>query len=233
MKSSVVFALVISFVIGIVAFLASNNMYIGIGVGLVYMLYYFIFAMRKLSKHSKKIYRIHNCYKFINSFLITMSVRNSLEEAYRSGVQGSSGELKHIVQEIENMDNNERLNYLRKYFDLSIYKMFLNVVELYLDQGGNILTMADSLIAESTRIEDSLNKSMNASRKYILEFIILWGLSMGILLFMRFGISSFYLSMLHSPIFLGLLIVYFLLILFSIHMMISRMCNISIKEDNV
>ena len=233
MKSSFVFAFIISLAIGLVSYLASNNYFIGGGIALVYLLYYLVIALKRINKHSKKVYRIHNSYKFINSFIITMSVRNSLEEAYRSGIQGSSGELKHIVQEIENMDSNERLNYLRKYFNLSIYKMFLNIVELYLDQGGNILTMSDSLIAETTRIEDSLNKSSRSIKKNILEFIILWGLSLGILLFMRFGISSFYLSMLHSPIFLGMLVIYFLLILFSIHMLIMRATELSIKEDNV
>ena len=233
MKSTLLFSVIISLVIGFVAYLSSNNLYIGLGIGLLYLLYYLIFAMKKLKNYSRKVYRIHNCYKFMNAFLITMSVRNSLEESYRSGIQGSSGELKHIVAEIENMESLERLNYLRKYFNLSIYKMFLNVVELYLDQGGNILKMSDSLISESTRIEDTLNKATQSSRKYLLEFIILWGLSLGILLFMRFGISSFYLMMLNSPIFLGVLIIYYLLILFSIHMLIGRISELYIKEDNV
>ncbi len=231
MKYSIIFAFLLSLLMGGSAYFASNNYFIAIGVTLLFLLYYFIFAHRRLSKYSKKVYRIHHCYKFINSFLITMSVRNSLEESYRSGVQGCRGELKHIVAEIENMDNEERLNYLRTYFNLSIYKMFLNVVNIYLDQGGNILDMADTLIQESTRIEDSLNKTIKSVRQNILEFIILWGLSIGILIFMRFGISSFYLQMLHSMVFLILLGVYYLIILISIHMLVVRSTELFIKED--
>ncbi len=233
MKSSVVVALIVSIIIGFSAYLATNNYIVGIAIGLIYLLYYFIFALKKINAFSKKNYRIHNCYKFINSFLITMSVRDSLEEAYRSGVQGSTGELKHIVNDIENLDNNERLNYLRKHFNLSVYKMFLNIVELYLDQGGNILKMADSLIAETTRIEDSINKSNHSIKRNIFEFIILWGMSLGILLFMRFGISSFYMTMLKSYLFLGLVVLYFLIILVSIHMAILRSTELYIKEDNL
>ena len=233
MKKAFLIAILVSLIIGIIAFLASNNYFVAAGITIVYIIYYFVFAHRKLLKYSKKVDRIHYCYHFINSVLITMSVRDSLEESYRSGVQGSRGDLKHIANEIENMEINERIHYLRKYFNLSIYKMFLNVLEIYIDQGGNILDMADSLINESTRIEDSLNKTVRSVYKNLIEFVILWVLSLGVLLFMRFGISSFYLQMLHSPIFIGVLVVFFIVILFSIHMMIERTTELFIKEDNV
>ena len=233
MKYSIIFAILVSLLMGVCAFLSSNNIFIALAIFAIYLAYYFIFVSKKLKKYSQKLYRIHHCYHFINSFLIAMSVRNSLEEAYRSGVQGADGELKSIVEEIDNMEVNERLNYLRKYFNLSIYRLFLNVVNLYLDQGGNILDMANSLVAESTRIEDSVNKASKAVTKNVLEFVILWVISVGVLLFMRFGISQFYVSMLKSPLFLGMLVIYFLLILLSIHFLISKATELFIKEDNL
>ena len=111
--------------------------------------------------------------------------------------------------------------------------MFLNVVDIFSEQGGNILDMADSLLAESTRIEDSLNQAVRTTRKNLLEFVILWGLSLGVLLFMRFGISNFYVMMISSPLFVGLLACYYLIILFSIHLAITGATSLFIKEDKV
>ena len=231
MKIGILIAIITSLLMGGISFIASNNIFLALIVGVIFLLYYFIFASRKLKVFFSKVYRIHHCYKFINSFIITMSVTNSINESYNNAIQGMEGELKDVLKELDALNGNEKLNYLRKYFNLAIYKMFLNVTNLYLEQGGNILDMSESLIAETTRIEDSLNKSISSIKKNLIEFVVLWTISLGVLLFMRFGVSSFYLMMIKSPIFIILLGVYFLFILVSIHLALMRMTSMFIKED--
>lgn len=233
MKKLSLVAILISLIMGVTAYLASTNIFVAAIVVVLFITYYFILAYKKLKKYFQKKDRISYCHQFINSFVITMSVTDSLSESYQSGIQGCEGEFKDVTNEIANLSDNEKITYLRKYFNLGIYKMFLNVIDIYLEQGGNILDMSDSLISESTRIEDSLNQSVKSTRKNIFEFVILWGMSIGVLLFMRFGVSSFYLVMIKSPIFLGLILVYYLLVLGSIHLAIVRSTSLFIKEDKV
>ena len=97
---------------------------------------------KRIKRYLSKVETIHACYHFINSFIITLSVKDSLEEAYQNGLRLAPNSLTNETCEIENMTIAERLNFLRQYFNLAIYKMFLNIVGLYIDQGGNILYIA-------------------------------------------------------------------------------------------
>ncbi len=233
MNKSFLYALIVSLIIAATTFIASNNLYICIGVFAIYLLYYFLIANKKIKQFKLKNERIHYCYHFINSFLISMSVKDSLDESYISAISSSKGEFKNVLDEIGDMDTLDKMEYLRKYFNLAIYKMFIDVIKLYLDQGGSLLSMSDSLMLESTRIEETLNKSNSSSKRSLMEFIILWVLSIVVLLFMRFMISDFYIIMLKSLIFLIILVVFYLLILLSIHIFINRFTNIYVKEDKI
>ena len=224
--------ILISLFISVVAFLTSNNFLITGALLLIYILYYFLLARKKFSKYYSEIDRVHTCYHFINSFLVTLSVKESFEEAYQSGIRIDNKHLNEQAASIANLNVYDRVNYLRGYFNLAIYKMFINILDLYQDQGGNVLTMSGNLIRECTRTEKSLSETLSIGRKHIIEFITLWIMSFGIVLFMRFGIAEFYMLMIQNPLFVTMLFAFFLICLVSIHLFINRYTNLSIKEDN-
>ena len=124
----------------------------------------------------------------------------------------------------------ERVRYLKDYFSLSIYSMFLNVLDLHQDQGGNILNMADNLLRECTRTEKSLSDSLSIGNKHLKEFIILWLMSIGILLFMRFSLKDFYGSMLKNNIIGMMLFVFFLICIVSINLFVNAYTSLAVKE---
>lgn len=223
----------LTLVLAIVAYLTSFDIYIPIFVVASYLLYYFVLGRRYLIKKDRLTRRIHACYHFINAFIISMSVKESVEEAYQSGIRYEDKELNEITENLENLKVSDRITYLREFFNLAVFKMFINVLSLYQDQGGNILNMSDELISESTRIEKSLSESLIESNRYLGQFLLLWIMSVSVLLFIRFSISSFYVSMSKSSIFVGFLLVFFILILFSIHLFIVRFSSIVVKEDQV
>jgi len=217
--------------VGVIAYLSSSNLIIAIVILSIYLLYYFFVSRKMIKKYNRDINRIHSCYHFINSFIITFSVKESIEEAYISGIKTTN---KDLIEETESLDNlkiYDRIVYLRKFFNLAIYKMFINILDMYQDQGGNILNMSDTLIREATRTEKSLTESTAIGRKQLLEFSILWGISFVVLIFLRFGISEFYSLMITSKLFISLLIIYFLLVLGSFHMFLLRFTNLVVKED--
>lgn len=220
-------------VIAAVSYITSLNIYIPIVVLVTYLFYYFLFGRKILQKRNQLLRRVHACYHFINAFIISMSVKESLEDAYQSGIRFEDKELNEITNELENMKVSDRILYLREFFNLAVFKMFINVLNLYQDQGGNILNMSDELISESTRIEKSVSESISTSNHYLGQFILLWVMSIGILIFIRFSVDSFYQTMLKSSLFVGFLLVFFLVILFSIHLFITRYSKIIVKEDKV
>ena len=233
MKNANILAIFVSFILGAIAYFTSNNYYLAGAVTLLNLLYYFIFGSRKIKQYLATNFRIHSCYQFINSFLITMSVKDSLDDSYFNATQGASGEYLDIVNELNNMPTMDKIEYLRKYFNLAVYKMFINVLNIYMDQGGNLLSMGDALLQETTRIEETLNKSNRSMKRVSIEFAVLWLITFGVLIFLRFGVQDFYLTMLTSIPFFVILCLFFVIFLFSVHIFIKRATAIYIKEDRL
>ena len=229
-KIDIVFV-IISLLIALTSYFATNLIYIPIGVFAIYLIYYFVLVRKRIKRYLNKTEVIHSCYNFINSFVISLSVKDSLEEAYQNGLRLAPKAMLEETNEIENKTIIERLVFLRQYFNLAIYKMFLNIVNLYQDQGGNILTLSDSLMKECTRVEKSMQESASISNKHLVEFAILWLLSIFILVFLRFALSDFYLKMLSSVIFVVLVTIYYLLFLVASFLFILKYVNLVIKED--
>ena len=229
-KLDIVFV-IISLLIALTSYFATNLIYIPIGVFAIYLIYYFVLVRKRIKRYLNKTEVIHSCYNFINSFVISLSVKDSLEEAYQNGLRLAPKTMLEETNEIENKTIIERLVFLRQYFNLAIYKMFLNIVNLYQDQGGNILTLSDSLMKECTRVEKSMQESASISNKHLVEFAILWLLSIFILVFLRFALSDFYLKMLSSVIFVVLVTIYYLLFLVASFLFILKYVNLVIKED--
>ena len=223
----------ITLVLAAIAYVTSLDIYIPIFVLFSFTFYYFFLGRKYLIKKEKLAKRIHACYHFINAFIISMSVKESLEDAYQSGIRFEDKDLNEVTPQLENLKVSDRITYLREFFNLAVFKMFMNVLDLYQDQGGNILSMSDELISESTRIEKSLSESLAESNRYLGQFLLLWLMSIAVLLFIRFSISSFYLTMAKSTVFIGFLLVFFALILFSIHLFIVRFSSIVVKEDQI
>lgn len=222
-----------SLFVGVIAYLVSSLLIMGISVFLVYAVYYLMFIRKKIKIYLSKINQIHCCYHFINSFIITLSVKESIDDAYESGIRLNNKEFNEETEGLQSMPVYDRVVYLRKYFNLAVYKMFINVFDLYQDQGGNIINLSDALMRETTRTERSLAESKSIGEKRLVEFIILWILSFAVLLFLRFGISEFYVKMLSSTVFVVMIVIFFLLVLISIHLFVINFVDLSIKEDNV
>lgn len=225
--------ILLSLVAGIICYLTTNNIIFGVVIFAIYVLFYLLFCHKKIKKYNDLIRRVHSCYFFINSFIISLSVKESIAEGYESGIRIQDKKLHLYTNELNGLNDIEKVTYLKNYFNLAIYKMFLNILEVYQDQGGNILAMSDNLIRETTRVEKTLNESNQIGFKHLVEFILLWLLSFVILLFMKFGIQEFYNRMLENPIFGPLILVFFIICLASIYLFIISFTNLSIKEDKM
>lgn len=223
--------IVVALIISSTSYLATNNLYIPIGIFVIYLLYYFIIIRKKIKTFFFRSERIHTGYHFINSFIITLSVKDSLEEAYLNGIRTAPEGMLEEINEIENMNIIEKVTFLRSYFNLAIYKMFINIVSLYQEQGGNILAISDSLLRECTRVEKTLAESKSIGNRHLVEFVTLWLLSFFILVFLRFAISQFYFQMINTPLVVGLIAGFYLIFLISLHLFLLKYLSLSIKED--
>ena len=231
MKKVDIIFVIIGLFLGILCYFSTINYIFTAIVPVVFIVDYFVLMRKRIVRYFDLIERVHTSYHFINSFVVTLSVKDSLDEAYENGIRINNAKLNAETKELNQMPVIERIRYLRGYFNLSIYKMFLNVLDLYQDQGGNILSMADNLLRESTRTEKTLSETLSIGYKHLIEFTILWCMSFGILLFMRFSIEEFYLMMLKN-VFVGpLILVYFIICISSVNLFINSFTDLTVKEE--
>lgn len=233
LQKSDLFGLTIALLVMLVAYLTSFNLIIALATGIIYAAYYFLIAKKMLKNISTSNKKAHECYNFINSFIITLSVKESLEEAFDNATRNADGLFLEFLSNMKDMQIENKIEYLIKYFHYSSYRMFTKIIALYQEQGGNILKMSESLLSENNRIEQACIDNENESRKKAVEFAILWFLGFLVLVFMRFSLNNFYSTMLKSTIFMVLLISFFLLVLLSIHIFIVRYSKSIAKEENV
>lgn len=230
-KIDIVFVLISVLIAGL-CYVTTLNLIYPLITLLLFVLDYFIFLRKKFTEYNSTVDRVHICYHFINSFIVTLSVKESLEDAYLNAIRIKNKKFEEITDGIKNNNVAGRIYYLKDFFNLSIYRMFLNVFTLYQDQGGSILKMSDNLIRECTRTEKTLSETISIGFKHLIEYIVLWLLSFGILVFMRFSIKDFYLDMLKNKV-VGLMIfVFYLLALVSMNLFVSSFTNLTIKKDN-
>lgn len=232
LKTSSILLFVCALAVAGVAYLTTQSFYVPlIFFGLFVVDYLILF--RQMKRYFNKTQRIHECYQFMNSFLVSLSIRDSYDESFENATTNPSASLNAELKAMEGLSTMEKLEYLRKYFNLSLYKMFLNVLSIYAMQGGKILDIASSLMGESVRMEEATTSTSLFNIRKAFEFIVLWAMTLVIMVFMWFAMRDFYNQMLASQMYIILLYTFFVFIIASIHFFCSRIFVINIKEDNL
>ena len=234
MNQIVLYGIIISLILGSATFVASNNWIVSVVILVLGILYFIFLARPKIEKHKIKTQRFAECYNFINTFIISLSIKGTISGAYESSINAMPLDFINNIENIETFTIDEKLEHLNKYFRFHVFSLFLDLVKIYQEQGGDILSMSNHLLDETKNIEEYIMQSKTLTKKKIFEFIILWALTLSIMIFLRFALSQFFVTLskqLFYPI--GILgIVLFCLI--SIHIAVIRMCKLQIKgwDDN-
>ena len=94
MKKYDLFAICLTLIVFTVCYLTSNNIFLSLGLFVIYLSFYFLVARKKINKYILTLEKASDCFGFISSFLITLSSKDSLDEAYISGTRNKSNKFK-------------------------------------------------------------------------------------------------------------------------------------------
>lgn len=208
-------AIVLSFVYGVLAYFVSTYLAIGLGVGILFALLLLFLVVPLVQRYNEKERKRHECYHFINTFIISLSVSQSGESALEAAALDMNGEEKNIYEALGNLSVEEKIGYFANYFTGTSYAMFLSIFRLYESQGGEVLELAEPLLKETTLEEEKGDALAKIRRKNLLQFVSLWGMSGLVLAFTRYGLSSFYGLLAKSVPYLATQLAYFVLALIS------------------
>ena len=229
MNSYLIISFAISIILGIVGLLASNNLIVTIAIVVVSIIYFLFLGKPIVNKFQIKVQRFKECYHFINTFVVSLSIKENLAGAYESAISAMPDDFNEKQGNIDSFDIKEKLEHIGKYFHFYVYRLFLDLINIWSEQGGDILNMSHYLINETRVVEEYINKSIMINKKRIVEFVILWLLTLGIMSFLRFVLAQFYqtlVTQLFYPIGIGVILLF---VLFSIYLAMKKMFFIEIK----
>lgn len=210
-------------------FIASENVYSCLLILILTILFFIFIVRRKANKYHQKTHRYHQCYQFINTYLISLSIKGSMTAAMESGYNTSDNGTKEIIDSIKEMDEEEKLSYLNKYFRFDLYRLFLDTVNLWNEQGGDILAMSQYLMNQVRLKEEYILWCESSHRSKLIEFSVLWAISLMILAALRFALSQFFTYIVKTLFYQVAVIVIFLFVLVSIYVMTNRITNIVLE----
>lgn len=216
MLQKLIVSLVVSLIFGGASYLTSDSFFVAPCAFVAFFSTFFFVIAPFYERYFIRERKRHECYRFVSAFVIGLSVNHSGEISYQSAIESTFGAENETCLSIADTPLERRLEYFNySYFEESYYKMFLSLFRLYEDQGGDVLTIAGPLLDEATSEEEKGNSLAKVRSRHLIQWISLWGMSLLILVFVRFGLASFYKQMCADASFMALLIVYFVIALVS------------------
>ena len=234
MNKNFITLLFISLLISVVSYIALENIIISGGILVVYIIFSLLIISPMLKKHAIKIRKFHECYHFINNYVISLSIKKSIAGALESTVNSMPTQFIDIYEGLENMGNIDKLNYLSSYFSFHAYQLFLQILAIWQEEGGDILQMSKYLINEIRCNEEYITKTESMSVHKYVEIGILWSFCLLIIIVLRFALKDFYMYIKGQLIYLISMVILFLFILFTIFLLVQKGTDLKIKgyKDN-
>lgn len=229
MNKKIIIFIIIALVVGVSTYISLDNYIYAIGVFAIYMVASIALFVPQLNRYEKSIRKYHECYHFINNFIISLSIKKSIKGALESTVASMPQSFIDIYEGLENMSDREKLNYLSSYFTFHVYHLFSHLLNLWEEEGGDILKSSKYLVGELRSNEDYLSKTEALAKKKYVEVGVLWLFAIVIVIILRFALKDFYGFIVKQYIYVGGVLLLMTIILFSIYLLIIKGTKIQIK----
>lgn len=208
-----------------VATIISKKVYFGLVVFGVFFLISFLFICPLAKEAEKANRKKHEAFHFTNRFIISLTITSSFDQAYEDASLEAKSELKDVLKSVSHLSVIEKVEYLALYFDDDLYGVFVSVVKVFQEQGGNLLDIASPLLDEAAKNEEKRNSIETHKKQSIIQFSSMWFLSSLILCFLRYGLSSFYEILSDSVPFLMTSAAYFAIAIISFCIYAKTYCH--------
>lgn len=229
MNSKFVLFLLLSLVCGVISYISLSNIFVSLGIVAVYLIVSIVLINPLLKQYEIKSKRYHENYHFINNFIIALSIKKSIKGALESTLGSMPSEFNEMIEGIENMNDHEKINYLSTYFTFYSYRLFLQIIDFWEEEGGDILEMSKFLLDDIRHEEEYISKSSTLFTRKVGELISMWGICLLILVVLRFSLKEFYLNIQTQPLFLIAICALFAFLLFTIYLLIYKGTSLKIK----
>ena len=225
----VLVGIVVSFVLSGVNFIATQNIFSTLFIFLISLVFFVLIVKKQMAKNQLKIHRYHQCYQFINTFIVSLNIKGSMSAAIESSYEVSDETTKEVLDSIKEMNEEEKIGYLCKYFKFDLYRLFVDIVSLWNEEGGDILKMSQYLVNQARLKEQYLITCETIHRQKTIEFVTLWSISLAILAILRFTLSQFFYRISGSLFYQISVVIIILFALFSVYILLLRVSKFELE----
>lgn len=234
MTKNLIIATFIAGLCGGLSYFASNNLYVAVAITVVFFCYMFFVFLKRLQCFFEHLFVAQSGHSFINQFIIAVSVHTTLPAAFFQIQTNASKHLKAIFERLPTGGAIDHLTGLGNYFNTPLYQLFLDIINIYNDQGGLILTMSEYLLSQVRASQEQLIGYRSLIISKLTELIILWTIAAVITIVMRMSLADMYLMMVKDMTMLVFIAAFFLTILLSLHLfsnLISKLHKELMEHD--
>jgi hypothetical protein len=136
-------------------------------------------------------------YFLVNTILNQLRTDKSLTTAFKSIVSFFPEELRNSY-ETYGVNPLEYLDLMRQYFNSTYYEIFYNMIKIYDSKGGDIEERSKVLLDAIAFSKEVRSELIKTKLRKLSEFIVMWLLSFLVLLYLRLGLTSYYLTLLNT-----------------------------------
>lgn len=208
-------------------FYTTRDLIFSIAILILSSLFFFLLFEKKYSTYLKREKKTKECIQFVNNFIITLSITNSVSSTYETLKESFNNDLKEIDQSISSLNVEDKIASLRDYFDLRIYDVFLKLLDQYLFNGGDILKISQLLMFDTRKLDSTLEDYKLKTRRKLVEFITMWGFTMLVLVIIQVSLSIFYDAILKMSFYPIAIFVFFVVFFAFAYVFTSQVYNLS------
>ncbi len=222
-------AVMVSGLFYIVTFFATNDLMLGAFPAGLAVIYFAFVASSQLNLYKKKMQYFKLTNQFVNNFIISLSIQPVIDSAYKNALTSLNFDFKDKLEGTEELSSLEKLQYLGNYFSFHAYQAFVQVVDLWQEQGGDILKMSSFVTNQFREIEEYILTCKQIGERKIVEFTVLWFFALSILVVIRFALAQFYVQIIQNKLYIVGVLAIFLFVIISCQVLISKVCYLDLK----
>jgi hypothetical protein len=162
-------------------------------------------GLRFWSQQSRQDQKDSQMYYWMQTLLTTLSIKKTITETFVNVVQQYQLKKEHWLAPYMSNDSLHALRNLKQRFTHPLYGLFLNTLEFYEVQGGDVLILFDSILQQTRLVEARRTEIQSLTKKYFFQWVFLWVLNLFILLMAKFVLMDLFEVMKTNLIFIAMI----------------------------
>ncbi len=200
MVKQIIFGFILTIpIVGIAVWLIPLTPLLLIFLAFVWMIWTYVLLGWKREWHLNQINE--EMYYWLQNFITTLSIKKTITETFVDLSQRYQLQSAVWLKAYTSNEVMQTMVNLKQRFHHPIYEIFTSTLSFYEQQGGDVMTLFESIMFQSRLMETRRIEVYRFSKRYLLQWLFLWILNLIILVVSKLSLADLYFIMKDTLIF--------------------------------